>query len=205
MMKKDFVNKRIYPVLILALFIIIDSGCEQKQDDIFIWEISPDSETAIIQKEVEGIEFKFCLLNEQNEPTTVFNQDENFTFSFSFKNQMQDTVIVTTEFINSDFYRVYQAQTNIDMGKPWTGVFCLYLLGPREYVLSPLSERIQLNCPWVITDEDKPDYPLCASESKEYLPKGEYYTTIDLDFHFTKNGKKFIINNKIFKINFIIQ
>jgi len=181
---------------------IMGVGCE-KEDEL-LWEISPDSKTAVIQKEVDGIEFKFCLLNEEGEPATVFNEGENFAFNFSFKNKMQDTIVVTTEFISSNFFKVYRSQDNNDMGKPWTGVWCNYSLAPQEINSAPSNTK-QLYCPWILTQDTAPEYPLCMSESKDYLAKGKYETFFDLDFHFTMGEKKKIIDNITFKINFEIK
>lgn len=190
---------------LLGLLIIpATGGCQKEQDATLLWEITSDSKTSVIQKIVGGIEFRFCLLNEQGEPATVFNEGENISFSFSFKNQMQDMIIVTTEFITSDFYRVYQSKTDIDMGKPWTGVWCNYDGRPHEIELKPSAGK-QLNCPWALTDNNIPDYPLCMNYSKEFLLRGDYYTQFELDFHFTQNETNYIINDKIFKINFIIK
>jgi hypothetical protein len=196
--------KALKQIVFICLLIVVTGGCQKEQDPTVLWEIASDSKTSVIQKEVEGIEFRFCLLDEQGEPATVFNQEEYFSFSFSFKNQMQEMIIVTTEFITSDFFRVYQSETDTDMGKPWTGVWCNYDGRPHEIELQAPARK-QLNAPWVLTDNNQPDYPLCMSESKEYLPVGEYYTKFELDFHFTMNGTNYIISDKIFKINFIIK
>lgn len=106
----------------LSLFIWIGIiGCSD--DNEIVLEITPDSKNAVIQKEVDGIKFEFYLLNEEGISTTVFNEGENIIFSFSFKNNLQDTIIVSTDFIDTNFYRVYQSN-NIDLGKPWTGLWC---------------------------------------------------------------------------------
>jgi len=188
-------------IVFILLVLLTGSGC-QKEDELF-WEISPTSESSVIQKAVNGIEFKFCLLNEKGEPSTVFRKGENFSFVFSFKNKMLDTIVITTEFISSNFFRVYRLQDNFDMGKPWTGAWCEFSGAPQEFRLSPETENT-IKCPWVVTETEKADYPLCAGESKSYLGKGEYYSNLDLDFHFTVAGKERVIDNVSFKINFKI-
>jgi len=186
----------------VLLFALMGAGC--KKDDKLLWEISPISNSNVIQKTVDGVEFKYCLLNEKGEPSTVFNEGENFDFIFSFKNNMQDTIVVTTEFINSNFFRVYRSLDRNDMGKPWTGVWCDYSLAPQEIYSAPSTIKL-LHCPWVLTNDNAPEYPLCMSESKDYLAKGKYETFFDLDFHFTIGGKQKIIDNITFKINFEIK
>jgi hypothetical protein len=172
--------------------------------DETLWEISPETENKVIQEQENGIEFKFCLLNEVGEAATEFDEGENYTFSFSIENKEDDTITVTTEFITADFYRVYRTQDNKDLGKPWTGLWCEFSLRPREIKSAP-AECIKLDCPWVLNGNNRPDYPLCMSESKYPLSKGNYYTSFALDFHYTINNEEKKINNKRFKINFQIQ
>ncbi|MGI5913719.1 MAG: hypothetical protein ACOX5K_03220 [Bacteroidales bacterium] len=194
------------PMLLLcgAITLGCERGCEK--DENRIWEIFPDSETTVVQNVVDGIEFKFCLLNEAGEAATVFNESENFIFLFSFKNLMNDDITVTTEFIVDDFYRVYKRSSNdlIDMGKPWTGTWCEYSLVPHEISLEPNMEKT-IKCPWILTETDYPDHPLCMSESKDYLAIGEYVTSFDLDFHYKINNQEKNITGETFKINFKIQ
>ncbi len=191
--------------MLLPLLLIIGAACQKEQETKY-WEISPNSGASIIHTILDSIEFKFCLLDQQFEPSTIFNENENFYFHFSFMNNMQDIIVVSPEFINSEFFRVYQSVTNIDMGKPWTGIWCEYRSVSKTFNLNP-THRIQLNCPWVLTDISKPDYPLCMDENQDYqyLPKGEYFTKVELDFHFMKDDINYVINNKIFRIYFTIQ
>lgn len=192
-------------ISVIFLFLsLMGAGCE-KEDEL-LWEISPESNTAVIQKEVDGIEFKFCLLNEKGEPATVFNEGENFTFLFSFKNNLADSIIVSPEFINTDFFRVNKLNENnlIDIGRPWTGVWCYYSGEPHEFIVQS-SKTKSLQCPWVLTVTNAPDYPLCISESKDHLSKGEYFTSLRLNFNYVFNNELITIKNKEFKINFKIN
>jgi len=191
-------------IVILLLF-LMGIGCERgQQGDKVLLELTPDSKNPVIQNETEGIEFKFCLLNEQGIPSTIFNEKENFILSFSFKNNLQNTISVNTEFINYEFYRVYRYTDNKDMGKPWTGVWCNFSGLPKEIDLLQSSIK-NLNCPWVLTEYSTPDYPLCMSESKSFLDKGDYFTSIELDFHYKVNNKEYIINKFRYRINFRVQ
>lgn len=104
---------------------------------------------------------------------TLFNESENFTFKFSFKNKLQDEIIVTPEFITHDFFRVFSTSDNYDMGKPWTGVWCEFIGGPREFGLMPKEVR-SITSPWVLTTGAQPDHPLCSAYSPEFLPKGTW-------------------------------
>lgn len=190
------------PCLFFLLVLLLGAGCKK---DLFL-ELPLGSSDAIINKEINNIVFKFYLLNEQDEPATVFNQGENFTFHFEFINRKRDSITVTTEFINADFFRIYKNEGNnlVDMGKPWTGIWCLFNLEPHEFYLST-NESIMIYIPWVYYGNFRDYYPLCCSETKSFLPQGKYYTAFNLDFHYTIKGKKKTINNATFKINFEIK
>ncbi|OFX56851.1 MAG: hypothetical protein A2066_19145 [Bacteroidetes bacterium GWB2_41_8] len=182
---------------------LIGAGCEK--DEELLWEISPDSETSVIQKEVDGIEFKFCLLNENGEPTSVFNEGENFTFQFSFKNNTPDTVVVTPEFINDDFFRVYQVvdSKQKDLGKPYDGIWCEYV-AIFNYFKLKTKETGGLQCPWVSL-EGEATRPFCVSNRRNFLQQGDYFTQIKLDFHYNTNSKERNIKAIVLKINFQIK
>ncbi len=90
------------------------------------------------------------------------------------------------------------------MGKPWSGVWCEFIGGPREFRLMP-TEALSINSPWVLTDGTQPSHPLCTAATIDYLPKGDYYTRIELNFHFSKGNRKKIIRNRTYTINFKIN
>jgi hypothetical protein len=188
--------------ILFCWFMVI--SCKKNSESPLLLEISPGNESAIIQKQIGQLEFTFSLLNKEGLPSTVFNETENFTFRFSFKNNSIDTITVTTEFINSNFFRVFLSLGNLDEGKPWTGIWCEFNLGPQVIKLAP-SSSFQLRCPWILSDNNYPDYPLCMSESKAPLMNGEYNTSINLDFHYSAHGKTTIIDNLKFKINFLVK
>lgn len=195
--------------LITFVLLLLISGLSlrcQKADktEPVLWELPADGTKTAITETVDSIEFKFCLLNEADNPATVFKEGENFTFNFSVKNKLKNSIIATTEFINSNFFRVYRTIDNVDMGRGWSGVWCDYSLEPKEieYKSNVLK---QLNCPWTLSENTSIDYPLCMSEKNCYLAKGEYDTSIHLDFHYTTNGIKKNVNGMVFKINFKIE
>jgi hypothetical protein len=71
---------------IAAVLLVLAGGvisCRDKMNDEtdgLSLEISPDSKLQFIEKELNGITFKFCMLNEQRQPATVFHEGENFSF-----------------------------------------------------------------------------------------------------------------------------
>jgi len=177
-------------------------ACKDSIDDLKR-EISPDSKSQVIEKEIDGIAFKFCLLNEQGEPTTIFNEGENIIFSFSLKNNLKENISIPTQFINDDFFRVYENK-NTDMGKAWTGTWCNFSNEKMIIELFP-SEQKELNCPWRLSDIFQADYPLCKGDDMNPLPQGEYFTSLHFNLLYTVEGKQESIKNVIFKINFKIQ
>lgn len=62
---QTYENKKITNWLYFLLLNLMMSGCEN--NDEMSWEISPDSKSFLIQNEVDGIVFKFCLLNVQGD------------------------------------------------------------------------------------------------------------------------------------------
>jgi len=193
--------KTIFFILIVGFIV---SSCRKNPNDEIIHEISSQSAANIIEENIDSIDFTFYLLNADGMPATVFKEGENFSFCFSVKNKLPQSIIATTEFINDDFFRIYRSIDNINMGRGWSGVWCEYNLGSKEIEYKPTKLK-QLNCPWIISEKTMPDYPLCMSLKNVYLEKGEYYTSLHLDFHYTKNGIKMIINDRVFKINFKIE
>ncbi|NLI71550.1 MAG: hypothetical protein GX361_02315 [Bacteroidales bacterium] len=161
-----------------------------------------DTNSTIIEKEIDNLVFKFCLLNEKGEPATVFKEGENFTFNFSIQNFYRNPISVPTHFVNNDFYRVYK-KDNTDMGKPWAGIWCEFSLTPQEITIAPNEIRL-LNCPWRLTESNQPDYPLCMNESRNILSKGDYYTSINTQFDYVVNSKNQSVKLNL-RINFKIQ
>jgi hypothetical protein len=187
---------------ILLLLLFLEVSCEKDQDARLL-QIYPKENNSIIYSESD-IAFRFCILNQEGDPSTILKYGENFTLYFSFTNKMQDTIFVTTEFIDSNFFRIFNFIRNVDMGKPWTGIWCQFSLEPHIIILAPNKTK-ELKCPWILKEDNKPDYPLCMSESKEFLPSGEYFTNINLNFHFSEGASEYILNDTCLKINFKIE
>lgn len=186
---------------IFFISIMLFSSCQKDE----IYELEINDENPVIEKTINGIDFKFCLLNEKGEPATIFEEEENFTFQFTFQNNLEDSITVNTSFVTNNFFEVTQRNNgqNIDLGKPYTGIWCEYVGGPKNFVLTTNAIG-GVQCPWV-TSGGENIHPFCASESREALNSGTYFTQFDLNFQYTINGKEFKINNKNFKINFEVN
>ncbi|MGV8139198.1 MAG: hypothetical protein AB2L20_28725 [Mangrovibacterium sp.] len=113
----------------VLFFSLMGAGCE-KDEELF-WEISPNDKSAVIQKEVNGVEFKFCLLNEEREPATVFNQGENFIFYFSVTNKSSEKFYFYPGYAYSeenDFCKVYNSNSQSE-GKAYRMITVLNIGG----------------------------------------------------------------------------
>jgi len=191
-------KKIIYSLIAISLLFL---GCDKDE----FYELKINDENPVIEKSVNKIDFKFCLLNEKGEPATIFEEGENFTFQFSFQNNLEDSITVNTSFVTNNFFKVTQRNNgeNIDLGKPYTGIWCEFAGGPKNFILAPNATG-GVQCPWVTKDE-KNIHPFCAGESKEALNSGMYFTQFELDFQYMINEKEFKISNKNFKINFEVK
>jgi hypothetical protein len=196
----NFSQKFFLLPIILLLFTI---SCDKSEIDVL--EIAIDDSNKCIQNERNEIDFNFCLINVDGIPSTSFRANENFNFSFSFTNDTKDTIVVTTEFIKPDFLRVFRSSDKENMGRPWTGVWCEFSLRPQEIVLAPGNNKTILSA-WLSSENSPSDlFPLCTDTALEPLPKGEFYTEIKSNFHYAVNGKKTIIDDLSYKINFKIE
>ncbi len=205
-MKKDMLMNSITFMLLFLTAI----GCEKGggQDNIY-WEISPESNNYIIQEQKNGIEFKFCLLNEKEESVTVFNEEENFSFYFAVTNSREDTLYFYPGFAfsnDNDFCRIYNSD-NQDLGKPYffRGV---ELVGISGFILEP-GETYAFKQPWVDNHDSNWNWHRgnFISAKQEFIPKGNYYTGFGYRFEFIFPSNESFLSSDIlsFKINFKIQ
>lgn len=186
----------------ILLFAFMGAGCE-KEDEL-LWEISPDSKTAVIQKGVDGIEFKFCLLNEEGKPATVFNEGENFSFYFSVTNNSSEKFYFYPGYAYSDeFSRVYSSN-NQDKGQPYQTINVLDI-GVGAYPFN-IGESYIFEQPWVDVRDSNWSWEKATYKSthKPYLEKGNYYTGFKYRFQF-EGEKPVNMDTLNFKINFKIK
>jgi len=187
----------------LFLFLLFIGASCQNDEDLF--ELQIGDENAIIQKEVNGIEFKFCLLNEAGEPATIFNEGENFTFQFSIKNNTTENLPFNNENVKfiylKDFFAVRSDQKYYGKPKlydfdentyPDTAILHWLFSGATQ----PFSDT------WINNEEENTR----SNETSEVklnspLKKGNYFTQFSYQFEFGE-----IKTEKLtFKINFEIK
>lgn len=181
---------------VILLIAFISAGCQK--DDIF--ELNIGDENAVIEKERDGIEFKFCLLNEQGEPATVFNEDENFTFQFSVKNNTDTTIYFDNSLFNvNGFCEVHYNDKSVGMSfeKP---VF-MNLIGRAAFSI-PGGATSGSIVKWIPDEEAwNSGFVYFNRSNVSYLSKGKYFTAFIHKFDFgTRKTEKLT-----FKINFEIK
>ena len=205
--------KKIYYLKLFFLCAIIGAtACERKIEESVVddlsWDISPDSESQVIEKKIEGIVFKFCLLNEQDKPATIFKEGENFSFNFSVTNQSKKDLYYDAYLLsyNKQFLRIYNS-SNFDFGKSYEPILHEDI-GIVAYPFNDGDVKI-IKVPWlhekqlVLRVEDF----RYESIVQKPLAKGFYYTNFKYSFYFQeKQSGNFVRTDSInFKINFKIQ
>ncbi|MDR2147335.1 MAG: hypothetical protein LBE91_12830 [Tannerella sp.] len=214
-------NIKILLLLTAILFAVltgcsVNGGIVNEQEDS-PWEISPDTESQVIEKEIDGIAFKFCLLNGQGEPATVFREGENFRFYFSIVNKTDENLFFIPDFAQAEkngFCEVFTSNKQ-SIGKPFVfrGVD---LIGIGAYPFKP-EESCVFDLSWVDSRDSvwRWKYGYYESNRQIPLPEGDYFTEFQSRFQFEKEGSNYL-NSKdspynyldsilIFKINFKIQ
>lgn len=172
-MKSTFLKISVFILLVALTW----AGCEKDEE---IFELQIGDKNAVIQKEVDGVEFKFCLLNEQGEPATVFNEGENFTFLFSITNKSGVNLNNDNRFLNENIFNVYDIKKN-DYGKPYEITFIL-TIGQGAMPLDADS-TYTFNVPWKDERESWNSlYYSFKGLSKNLLPKGRYFTQFSHQF-----------------------
>jgi hypothetical protein len=156
------------------------------------------------------IEFNFYLLNEHGEPSTVFNEGENFIFYFKVTNKGNEMLYFDYNFpysVDRSFCRVYNYEGQ-DYGKPFriTGTnyisFDVYQFhSNQDFIFQVPWEDERTDWSWYSTN--------LTTTDQNYLPKGKYYTEFEYDFVFrhtlNENDNSLKIDKAKFKINFEIK
>ena len=199
-------KKKVLFVSLLSLWITAGmTGCNK--DDDPIWEISPDGKQAVIEQKRNGIVFKFCLLNEQGKPATVFKEGENFSFYFQIKNETgKDCYCDIYQCANAtDFFSI-SGSSGESVGKSYEALpQTLEGLGD----LFKHGNSYTFKVPWGHPEESivqGGDFRY-KSLKREPLKTGSYYTSFSHKFKlFPVSGDKHIETKDLhFKINFKIQ
>ncbi len=180
-------------LLIFSLGFIC-TGCSKTE----LLELKNGSEEAIIEYDVDGLHFTFCLLDEDSIPSTSFKEGENFRLYFAIKNNTNDHL----EFNDygfyhlNDFLAVKSAVRNY--GKPF------------EFVRPSLTEEIRyillggyalFSVNWHENREEfYAMHGYFKGLEKPFLEKGKYHTQFTYKYkigHITTPKLTFRINFEI--------
>jgi hypothetical protein len=140
----------------LAVLFLTAAGCEngllgddKQKPNRHYWEVEINDKKKMIEQTVKGIEFKFCLLNENSVPSTVFEEGENFFFYFTVKNTLHEKLYFDKDFMRFDFHtfcKVWEINGN-SVGKPF--VFRgIDKIGVGAYPF-PQNETYAFKFPWL--------------------------------------------------------
>jgi hypothetical protein len=192
--------------LLPLCLVLLGAGCDKDEDFL---ELQIGDENPVIIKEVDGIEFKFCLLNEQGQPANVFNEGENITFQFNIKNNREESLpFFDYGFLKrKDFFAANSK--NKYYGKPYLydltadpnlDTYELRWIPPdsissfTDIWLNDIDDRLEM--------KDKSMFPLNSP-----LEKGHYYTRFSYNFTFGLPDKDPVYESGelTFKINFEIK
>jgi len=105
--------------LFLTVFTVTVMSC-QKESIEPVMELTIDSKQKVLTVEKNGVGIEFCLLNENGEPATVFNEGENFKFHLAIINNVEpDTAMyIVSDFLrNPDLFIIFSSNGDT-IGKP---------------------------------------------------------------------------------------
>jgi len=217
LIKNHFACVQKIEVMILCLSLFLASGCgnieETPQD--FFWEILNDGTSTVINNRVDGIDFEFCLLNEEGLPATRFREGENFSFYLAMTNHRNDKLEITG-FVGQvihegeGFGRVISREQDT-IGYPYINRgLCALTIDLHPFYGE--NSKYEMILPWTDPREDWFDF-LCVfkGSNQPALPKGKYYTEFSHEFMFYIGPKIFPessffwVGPITFKINFQIE
>ena len=185
---------------LIRLFIItlcfVFTGCNDED----FWEVPINGTNPSIECNVDGITFKFCLLDENGNPSTKFKEGENFSFYFKITNHREDKLY---------YYHGFSGLfCNPELGDVKTRNKTIKYPSVRGCAMSlqtfPFfgeSKVVEMTIPWDY-DPKSEDYG-----PKVHIPKGKYYTEFTHEFKFvhTDHTPLHKIGPLTFKINFEVQ
>ncbi|UCG26959.1 MAG: hypothetical protein JSV24_08255, partial [Bacteroidales bacterium] len=192
----------------------------QKESIEPIMELTIDGKQKVITAEKNGLGIEFCLLNENGEPATIFEEGENFKFHLAIINNVEpDTsMYIVSEFLrNPELFMVFSS-TSDTIGKP-VSLFILFKRGDAMNRIKQ-GEKWVLEIPWHETRGTEIPFDLYNTIfvfqasfiglNQPSLSKGIYYTEFTQQFclgqHLPLSQNEFACTNKLrLKINFEIR
>jgi hypothetical protein len=155
------------------------------------------------QQSSEPVEFDFQLIDNSGKQSTKFSYEENFTFSFSIKNNSEEDLFLSEMYNMDNFFEVFKIGDSDELasyGKSYNAIFCHYVGG---YSIKS-GETYLVEIPW-IPDQDTHSTILCElNYDNAHLPVGNYQTSATPTCTFQKGGEDFHTTTSTTSISFQI-
>ena len=206
--------KLILPIFsFLLLFLFVQCSNNEDKNEYNAKNSVIDKGDFVIEKEINEIEFKFCLLNQDSVPAISFKEGEKFYCYFSIRNLSKDIITVDEgNLFCDDFFMVYQGKTQI--GKPWYAKFCQFrVILPNLEI--PENQPYKVILPWPYKHPDEIGRVVqgffCVEDTyneeniNDFLSKGAYSCRFKMDFLYKRNDKEQKNKDMFFEINFKIE
>lgn len=214
MNKKHQMSYLLPIALILSLI-----SCQKESIEQSAIELMIEGMQKVITVENNGVGIEFCLLNENGEPATVFQEGENFKFHLAINNHVEsDTALyIVSDFIyNQALFKVFN-RTDSTIGKPWETSMCLEISDGVNQIYA--GEKWIMESPWIETqvfkgtdESDNIKHLQCyfSGLSMKPLPIGKYFTELSQQFCLGKYSShphsEFVCTDLLtFRINFEIK
>ncbi len=178
-------------------------SCDDKEE-----KQSWDSKPFAVERNVKGVAFKFCLLNEQGQPATVFRKGENITFQFQITNKTGRSFYYNAYecAYADDFFSVVDASGKT-LGKSYESLPQTDI-GIAAYPFNN-DDKYTFKVKWLHSEQE-----IVQGEDFEYkiikrepFKSGNYYTTFTHKFRLfgIPETKDLEIDEQVFKINFKVK
>jgi hypothetical protein len=174
-----------------------------------LWEINADDATPFISGNVEGINFKYCLLNENGSPFTELLTGKNFSFCFEITNyRKSDSLTIDGGLLGALYNEGFcgisspnQSAATFPFDKPECSAEPYHLYGKNN--------RYTVNIPWR-DSLDRRIVGTCSVESRHnaLLSEGAYSTEFSHTFDFydiNQQQAPLSIGPLTFRINFEVR
>ena len=177
--------------LFLTVFPLMVTSC-QKEPLESATELTINGEHKVITVEKNGVGIEFCLLNEQGQPATVFNEGEDFKFHLAIINNVEpDTAMyIVSHFLsNSGLFRVY-SRNGHTIGQPaeWHGMDKIsdginQIKQGKEWVMEfPWHETRGTEVPYNADNDIRVLQHYFMGLNRQPLSNGKYYTKFTQQF-----------------------
>ena len=199
--------KLIFVLACACLLFACSKGNEQTTE--YSWEINADDATPFISGNVEGINFKFCLLNEKGSPFTELLTGKNFSFYFELANHRKsDSLTIDGGLLGALYDEGFcgirfpnQTAATFPFNKPECSADLYHLYGNNN--------RYAVTIPWR-DSLDRRTVEACSVESlhNSLLPKGMYSAEFTHTFAFSGINQQqapLSIGPLTFRINFEVR